>query len=86
MSPAGRSQRDHPGFDCPVPLHHGLCALQGVAMHASTDSIEAIGSAVVVHGTISEEDLTSIEDSHPGRHVVLDGDTLVLWPADKPTG
>jgi hypothetical protein len=80
MPRSSQQQHEKPRFACPVPVHQGVCALQEVAAHPWADSVEAIGSAVVVHGEITEQTVTSIRDSHPGRHVTLDGDVLVLWP------
>lgn len=77
------SSRSPDGFTCPVPAHSGPCPLQKVAASDAADSVEAIGSAVVVHGHISIETFTDIRHSHAGRHVTLDGDVLVIWPSPQ---
>ena len=84
MPPQNRPQREGVAFACPVSTHRGTCALQDVAARMSSGSVEAVGTAVVVHGTVSERDLANVRDSHPERHVTLDGDVLVLWPGDRP--
>ncbi|MFJ8142690.1 hypothetical protein [Streptomyces sp. NPDC096013] len=57
--------------------------LEIVVAKPTTKSATTINSAVVVHGAISDEDFTEVRTSHPGRHVTLDDNVLVLWPGGQ---
>ncbi|WP_126898053.1 hypothetical protein [Streptomyces sp. WAC 01325] len=60
--------------------HRGLCVLADVIALPSTESVAAIGSAVVLHGTFTDETFAAVRACHPGRLVTLDVDVLVVWP------
>ncbi|MFJ2007849.1 hypothetical protein [Streptomyces chartreusis] len=79
----GNSPRDASSFECPVHPHRGLCVLPDVMALPSTDSAESIGSAVVLHGTFTDETFEAVRACHPGRLVTLDVDVLVVWPSDQ---
>ncbi|MEW1648385.1 hypothetical protein [Streptomyces sp. NPDC091219] len=68
-------------FTCPASTHDGRCMLEIVVARSTTKSAAAINTAVVVHGAISEKDFTDVRTSHPGRHITLDDNVLVLWPS-----
>ncbi len=70
-------------FVCPVQSHRGLCVLAKVIALPSTDSVEAIGSAVVLHGAFTDETFADVRACHPGRLVTLDVDVLVVWPSEQ---
>lgn len=75
-----------PRFTCPVPEHHGACALESFATDQPRLRIESVDSAVVVRGPVTDGLLTAVRGGHPTRHVTLDDDTLVIWPATWPSG
>ncbi|MFC5220045.1 hypothetical protein [Streptomyces coerulescens] len=79
----GQPGRDAWSFVCPVQPHRGLCVLADVVALPSTESFEAIGSAVVLHGTFTDETCAAVRACHPGRLVTLDVDVLVVWPSDQ---
>ncbi|MGW6954242.1 hypothetical protein [Streptomyces sp. PAN_FS17] len=70
-------------FVCPVQSHRGLCVLTNVIALPSTESVEAIGSAVVLHGAFTDETFAAVRACHPGRLVTLDVDVLVVWPSEQ---
>ncbi|MFJ9752319.1 hypothetical protein [Streptomyces chartreusis] len=75
--------RDASLFECPVQPHRGLCVLTDVIALPSTESAEAIGSAVVLHGTFTSEAFAAVRACHPSRLVTLDVDVLVVWPSEQ---
>lgn len=75
--------RDASLFECPVQPHRGPCVLTDVIALPSTESAEAIGSAVVLHGTFTDETFAAVRACHPGRLVTLDVDVLVVWPSER---
>ncbi|MET7685201.1 hypothetical protein [Streptomyces sp. NPDC005423] len=75
-----RQPQTKAAFTCPASTHKGRCTLETVAAKSTTKSATVINTAVVVHGAISEKDFTDVRTSHPGRHITLDDNVLVLWP------
>ncbi|MGW4723974.1 hypothetical protein [Streptomyces sp. S1] len=71
-------------FLCPVPEHHGTCALEAAVAGPAGPRAEPVDGAVVVHGTLTDALFTAVRVCHPTRHVTLDDDTLVIWPPTRP--
>jgi hypothetical protein len=80
MPMAGQPTEGIRPFLCPVTRHRGSCVLPSVVARPSTNGADAIGSAVVPHGTFSNATLAAARTCHPGRLVTLDEDVLVVWP------
>ncbi|MGY3341064.1 hypothetical protein ACVW0K_007257 [Streptomyces filamentosus] len=73
-----------PRFHCPVPEHPAACILEALSLREAV-WCEAIDTSVVVHTKHGEEILQvflpAVRADHPTRHVTLDDDVLVIWPA-----
>ena len=81
--PPSRRPRPSVAFTCPAPTHQGRCMLEVLVARPTTSGATTINTAAVVHGAISEKELADVRTSHPGRHITVDGDVLVLWPGQQ---
>ncbi|MBO4260937.1 hypothetical protein [Streptomyces griseorubiginosus] len=60
-------------------------ALTRGAWPPGTQAVSYIGPACVIHGhgDFDPDDLTTVRDRFPHRHVTLDGDTITVWPPPR---